>query len=54
MSRSVIWNISRPPRYDHFDTSPCVADYNRIYEMWQTKCVRLVPDAFILSSTTIT
>ena len=23
MSRSVIWNISRPPRYDHFDTSPC-------------------------------
>ena len=22
MSRSVIWNISRPPRYDHFDTAP--------------------------------
>jgi hypothetical protein len=23
MSRSVIWNISRPPRYDRFDTAPC-------------------------------
>ena len=22
MSRSVIWNISRPPRYDRFDTAP--------------------------------
>ncbi len=24
MSRSVIWNISRPPRYDHFDTAPYI------------------------------
>ena len=24
MSRSVIWNISRPPRYDRFDTAPCI------------------------------
>ena len=35
MSRSVIWNISRPPRYDRFDTAPCGANYNRMPKQFQ-------------------
>ena len=43
--------FSRPPRYDHFDTSPCASDYNRIVKRFQiVKCsqIRLHHRAFFL------